>query len=374
MGAIIDFSTDVAFFTHLTDQSSVQLERETKVTSICHLWKIYFQKQSLAKISCRWSRTNQKEKLVVLQHLHHIICDKDIRQHKRQVTPDQPQTANTTPVSHTRQLPGSMQHYTTNVASLTVKTNESDSDVSVGSRRTQKKNANNCWNFWERYNHDVEYLKAMTKDLLVSKEGKQEKPLLEFARMTRSQLADKARQQQIPVSDSHVTGHLIKITRETLRSRHRKNSTKRRKTPEQKVASSTRVLEEENLSLKEQVPKLTEQVQLLMTSSQERGAASSAESSAEWQKPAGEIAMSTLNPDEMSWIEKQVTHSTEGSTWDHLTERPRLVLVPLETSLRQWRGRPRHRPSYQEHAHCCSSCQLDQSQHHTLKTGLRHRC
>ena len=44
---------------------------------------------------------------------------------------------------------------------------------------------------------------------------------------------------------------------------------KRRKTPEQKGASSTTVLEEENLSLKEQVRKLTEQVQLLMTSSQE---------------------------------------------------------------------------------------------------------
>ena len=32
-----------------------------------------------------------------------------------------------------------------------------------------------------------------------------------------------------------------------------------------------------------------------------------------------------LSSDEMSWIEKQVTHSTAGSAWDHLTERPRLV-------------------------------------------------
>ena len=66
-----------------------------------------------------------------------------------------------------------------------------------------------------------------------------------------------------------------------------KEHDKRRKTPEQKVAGSITVLEEENLSLKEQVQKLTEQVQLVMTLSQEREAASSAESSAEWQKPAG---------------------------------------------------------------------------------------
>ena len=53
-----------------------------------------------------------------------------------------------------------------------------------------------------------------------------------------------------------------------------KDFDKRRKTPEQKGASSTTALEEENLSLKEQVRKLTEQVQLPTTSSQERGAAS----------------------------------------------------------------------------------------------------
>ena len=61
----------------------------------------------------------------------------------------------------------------------------------------------------------------------------------------------------------------------------------RRKTPEQKGANSTTVRVEENLSLKEQVRKLTEQVQLLMTSSQERGAARSAESSSKWQKLTG---------------------------------------------------------------------------------------
>ena len=61
----------------------------------------------------------------------------------------------------------------------------------------------------------------------------------------------------------------------------------RRKTPEKKGASSTTVLEEENLALKEHVRKLTEQVHFLMTSSQERGAASSAERSADWQKHTG---------------------------------------------------------------------------------------
>ena len=59
-------------------------------------------------------------------------------------------------------------------------------------------------------------LKAMIKDLLLSKEEEQENPLLGVARMTRSQLADKARQLQIPVSENHTRGHLTKITREDL--------------------------------------------------------------------------------------------------------------------------------------------------------------
>ena len=59
---------------------------------------------------------------------------------------------------------------------------------------------------------------------------------------------------------------------------------KGRKTPEQNVASST--TGGGNISSKEQV-QLTEQVRLLMTSSQVRGAANLAESSAEWQKPEG---------------------------------------------------------------------------------------
>ena len=58
--------------------------------------------------------------------------------------------------------------------------------------------------------------KAMIKDLLLSKEEEQENPLLGVARMTRSQLADKARQLQIPVSENHTRGLLTKIFREDL--------------------------------------------------------------------------------------------------------------------------------------------------------------
>ena len=197
-------------------------------------------------------------------------------------------------------------------------------------------------------------LKAMIKDLPLSKKGEQETPLLGFVRMIRSQLADKARQQQILVSENHTRGHFIKIFQEDLLQQStpkgsdylgfgkhgartyqevlnmdheycrwidrktsspletreifivvkmqsvfqepnlENNMTQERmtrrirqleeeklfakmqaakeldkicKTPEQKVASSITVLEEQNLSLKEQVRKLTEQVLLLMTCS-----------------------------------------------------------------------------------------------------------
>ena len=59
-------------------------------------------------------------------------------------------------------------------------------------------------------------LKAMIKDLLFSKEEEQENPLLGVARMTRSQLADKARQLQIPVSENHTRGLLTNIFWEDL--------------------------------------------------------------------------------------------------------------------------------------------------------------
>ena len=56
----------------------------------------------------------------------------------------------------------------------------------------------------------------MLKDLLFSKEGEQEKPLLGFAQLNRSQMAHKARQLQIPTSENHTRGHMIKCTREDL--------------------------------------------------------------------------------------------------------------------------------------------------------------
>ena len=54
-------------------------------------------------------------------------------------------------------------------------------------------------------------LKSMIKDLLFAEGGEQEKLLLGFAKMNRSQLAEKARQLQIPVNEKHTRGHLIKI-------------------------------------------------------------------------------------------------------------------------------------------------------------------
>ena len=62
---------------------------------------------------------------------------------------------------------------------------------------------------------------------------------------------------------------------------------KRRKTPEEKGANSTTVLKDENLLLNEQVRKLSEKPQSLTTSLHARGAASSAGSSAEWQRFSG---------------------------------------------------------------------------------------
>ena len=59
-------------------------------------------------------------------------------------------------------------------------------------------------------------LKSMIKDLLFAKGGEQEKPLLGFAKMNRSQLAEKAIQLQIAVYENHTRGHLIKIIREDL--------------------------------------------------------------------------------------------------------------------------------------------------------------
>ena len=95
-----------------------------------------------------------------------------------------------------------------------------------------------------------------------------------------------------------------------------------RKTPEQKGASSTTEVEEETLSLKEQVRKLTEKVQLLMTSSQERGGGELNRELCGLADAHGKnTMMSTMSSDEMSWMDEQVLHSTASPAWDHLTER-----------------------------------------------------
>ena len=230
IGAIIDFSTGVAFFRHLTDQSVVQLERET--TCYLHLSPVEdrlsktisdkYQLQGSKQLRRFWEiSTNQENTGCLAASSHtHVIRDSGIRQHNTPVTTNQLQTAITTPVSHARQLPGSTHHSTTNVPSLTVNMNESDSDVSVGSRRTQEgrmpTTVRCLGEVQPRRGILVLELKAMIKDLLLSKQEERESPLLGVARMTRSQLADKARQLQIPVSENHTRGHLSKITREDL--------------------------------------------------------------------------------------------------------------------------------------------------------------
>ena len=57
-------------------------------------------------------------------------------------------------------------------------------------------------------------LKAVIKDLLLSREGGQEQRLSGLAKMNRSQLADKARQLNVPIAESHTRGHLIRSIRE----------------------------------------------------------------------------------------------------------------------------------------------------------------
>ena len=67
-------------------------------------------------------------------------------------------------------------------------------------------------------------LKAMIKDILFSKDGEQEKPLVRFTKMNRSQLADKARQLQLPTSENDMRRQLISIMREDLMQQNRKKS------------------------------------------------------------------------------------------------------------------------------------------------------
>ena len=64
-------------------------------------------------------------------------------------------------------------------------------------------------------------VKAMIKDLLLSKEDGQEQPLLGLAKMNRSELADKAGQLNIPVAESHTKGNSLGL----IRDNHMQQST-----------------------------------------------------------------------------------------------------------------------------------------------------
>ena len=74
-----------------------------------------------------------------------------------------------------------------------------------------------------------------------------------------------------------------------------------------------RQLEEEKLSFKDQVRKLSEQLQLPTTSLQERAAASSAESTAEMAEALREnTVMNTMSSEEMTWMDEPVRYNTAG--------------------------------------------------------------
>ena len=145
MGAIIDFSTGAAFFRHLTDQSFVQLERESNGHLYLTLVEDLLSQpildreqlqgfQAAGQVLKNQGQSEVENVCLAASPLHHIIHDSDTRQHTRPITTDTSQTVLTLPVSQPRQLLGSMHHSTTVFAPFTVNTNEIDSDVSDRSR------------------------------------------------------------------------------------------------------------------------------------------------------------------------------------------------------------------------------------------------
>ena len=60
----------------------------------------------------------------------------------------------------------------------------------------------------------------------------------------------------------------------------------------------------------------------LTTSLQKRGAASSAESSAD-------TVMNTMSSEELSWMDEQMRCRIAALVWDHFIEQPALVLVEI---------------------------------------------
>ena len=150
MGAIIDFSTGAAFFRNLTDQYFVQLERETQghlyLSRVEDMLSQPILEESQLQVPSSGTgpgQSRQKEgKTIVLQH--HPRTRTSSLTMTSASTPDQLQLINyrreiKPPISHTRQILGSMQHSTTDFVSLPVRANEHDSNVSVGIRRPQER-------------------------------------------------------------------------------------------------------------------------------------------------------------------------------------------------------------------------------------------
>ena len=123
MGVIIDFSTGAAFFRHLTDQSFVQLERESNGHLYLSLVEDLLSQpildkeqlqgfQAAAQVLKNLGQPEVENVCLAASSPHHIIHDSDTRQHTRPVTTDTSQTVLTLPASQPRQILGSMQHST----------------------------------------------------------------------------------------------------------------------------------------------------------------------------------------------------------------------------------------------------------------------
>ena len=151
---------------------------------------------------------------------NNITIDNDICQHTRPVTTDQLQTEIT---HHFLTHDGfwvqcSIQHQLSCLCQF-----EQTNMIPMSQSENDAVRKDECLQLMKRVGEPqphrgvlVMELKAILEDLLFSKEAEQEKPLLGFAKMNRSQLADKARQLQIPISENHARGHLIKSIREDL--------------------------------------------------------------------------------------------------------------------------------------------------------------
>ena len=117
MGAIIDFSTGAPFFRHLTDQSFVQLERESNGHLYLSLVEDLLSQpildkeqlqgfQAAAQVLKNLGQTEVGNVRLAASSTHHIIHDSDTRQHTRPVTTDTSQTVLTHTSFSTATAPG----------------------------------------------------------------------------------------------------------------------------------------------------------------------------------------------------------------------------------------------------------------------------